>query len=119
MLRTCAILNTYMKENVLIQSFAVDEMKRKLEYRIQIYQDAADLQPGVNRGLTKLQDILSQYNECLQKESNTKITAADVRPRIEELCTKLPLNGDALREAMEAEESARLQSQQETRDQTY
>jgi len=113
MLRTCAILNTYLKQNVLLQSSAGDEMKKKLEYKIKTYQNA-DLKSGVNRRLTTLEGILTDYNRCLQEVSETNISSTvDVRSVIEELYKNLPLNGGALKTAMEAEEEAKLGLQRE------
>jgi len=112
MLKTCAKLNTHVR-NVLGESH-VDELKKHLEHRIATYR-ADGQRPGTHRGLRTFENFLNEYNDFLQEVSQTSMTSADVRPLIERLYNteNLPLNGENLREAMEAEESARLRTQKD------
>jgi len=102
MLRTCAKLNSFVHQNVLMANLSDDELSEKMTNRIQTYENA-----GVKSAssLVYLKEIQCRYNQFLAAEKKTK-NHYDVHKLVQQLY-RLPTNGNNLKEAMEAEEEAR------------
>jgi len=106
MLRSCAMLNAYVSQNVLVAPSGVDEMKVNLENRIKTYERAE-----MGKRLTDLRQIQSKYKTYLEEEESRHFISFEVHEYIEKVKQQLyglELNGDDLKEAMEAEEATRV-----------
>ena len=101
MLRTCAKLNTYVNQNILLISSDVDEMTRNLQNRLATYES-----PKAGERLSDLKQIQSQYEEYLVEEKSNRYTSSHVHELIQELYA-LSTNGCDLKQAMEVEQLAR------------
>ena len=105
MLRTCAKLNTFVRQNVLLTTFDDDELSKSLKTNIDAYsRERGESAIEVNY----LMDIQQQYQQFLGEEmKHTLYSKEDMRKQIEELYT-LRVKGAELKAAMDVERSAKL-----------
>jgi len=114
MLRTCAKLNTFVHQNVLVAT--EDELSRSLQNEIEtcvrITNNPAESETHKDANISRLRQIQSQYNHFLDMEKNSDDNTYDVHELIQKLY-RLEMKGKDLHNAMEEEEKAVIRVIQE------
>jgi len=105
MLRTCAKLNAFVRQNVLLTTFDDDELSKSLKTSIDTYsREKGDSSIEVKY----LMDIQQQYQQFLDQEMKHTYSKEDTDKQTEELYT-LQVKGAELRAAMKEERQAKLE----------
>ena len=107
MLRTCAKLNTFVHQNALMKSD--DELSRSLQNQIETYEIA-----GAHTATAYLKRIQCQYEQFLAMEKSSGDRTHNVHGLILQLYS-LPMKGNDLRKAMEVEEKAAHEVEENSR----
>ena len=102
MLRTCAKLNTFVHQNVLMATD--DELSKCLQNEIETYESEG---ANVSRHLEYLKQIQSEYYQFLDMENNSVDVTYDVHDLIQTLYG-LEVKGKDLKKAMQEEAKAVL-----------
>jgi len=104
MLRTCAQLNTIVRQNVLMSSSHDDELSKGLRHKIESITARGR---AINvKELRYLETIESQYLKFLDEENKKRYSVEDMNKLMQELY-RLPMKGKYLEDAMKEEEKAR------------
>ena len=105
MLRTCARLNSFVRQKALLVFSDADELKQSLQSKIEMYETGGE---RTARELKYLKEIQEQYAQILGKESIKRYNETDVYEEIQ-LLYALPIKGNDLKTAMKEEDIITMQ----------
>jgi len=105
MLRTCAKLNSFVRQKALLVSSDADELEKSLQSKIEMYKTGGE---RTARELEYLEQIQDQYEKILVHEKINRYRECDVYEQIQQLYT-LPMKGSDLRTAMKEEDIATIE----------
>ena len=105
MLRTCAKLNSFVRQKALLVSSDTDELEKSLQSKIEMYKTGGE---RTARELEYLEQIQDQYEKILVHEKINRYRECDVYEQIQQLYT-LPMKGSDLRTAMKEEDIATIE----------